>query len=173
MVSSVQLMSVSSVPPVAGSAAATGVQAATAPSGGTTISGSAQLLSKLQQLAGESPSKFEAIVTSASQGLRALAGQSSGEQSQTLNRLADAFGQAGSTGDLSALHALAAASASAGQHRRHGAAGRAAGEVTVAANPPPESPPGARAQTLLADVSAQVDEAMGMAPPPLGPWFAG
>jgi hypothetical protein len=173
MVSSVQLISVSSMPPVGGPAAATNVQAAPAPSGGTTISASAQLLSKLQQLAGESPSKFEAIAASASQGLRALAGQASGPQSQTLSRLADAFAQAGSTGDLSALHALAAAAASAGQHHRHGVAVRTAGEGAVGANPTPASPPGATAQTLLEDVSEQVDEAMGMAPPPLGPWFAG
>jgi hypothetical protein len=132
-----------------------------------TISRSGEVLSKLQELGASDPAKLQGALAHVSQDLQASARNATGAKADALNDLASRFAQAASSGDLSAL----------GAHRhRHAQASPAldAASGGAVAGPPGASSSSASdsaAQGLLANVLNQMDEAMGMNPPPFGPWF--
>jgi len=123
----------------------------------TTLSPPALLLSGLQRLAEVDPSRLSDIATVASQKLRAAAATASGTTSQRLSGLADAFDQIAATGDVSALHV-----ASTGRKTHHHAGGYPSVSSAVTGS--------SDAQSTLAAVSEEVEQALGMNPPPYGPW---
>ncbi len=125
---------------------------------GASVSPSGALLSRLQRLAERDPQKLATIATDASQSLRTAAAAASGDSARGLNRLADGFAQAATTGDVSTL------SLGANGHARHHHATAAAKSYTS----PSVLPQGAAAK--LEAISLQVDQALGLSPPPLGPW---
>jgi hypothetical protein len=128
------------------------------PLGGASVSPSGALLSRLQRLSEQDPQKLSAIANTASQSLRSAAATATGASARGLNRLADGFAHAATTGDVSTLNL-----GSNGRTRHHHATGAAksyAGSTVL--------PQGAAAK--LAAISLQVDQALGLNPPPLGPW---
>lgn len=125
---------------------------------GASVSPSGALLSRLQRLAEHDPQKLASIANDASQSLRTAAAATTGDSARGLNRLADGFAQAATTGDVSTLNL-----GSNGRVRHH--------HATVAAKSYTSSgvlPQGAAAK--LEAISLQVDQALGLSPPPLGPW---
>lgn len=158
MIGSVSFTSVSPVAPAREvRATGPGSTPAAGPSWAT-ISQSGALLSRLQQLAESDPSKLQAALGRVSQDLRSGAQHASGTQAEILQDLADRFERAASGGDLSSL-VLSAAS----HHKPYALAPDAGGL--------PSAPTDPTAQATLDSVLAQVDPALGMNPPPLGPWF--
>jgi ABC-type transporter Mla subunit MlaD len=113
----------------------------------------------LQRLAEQDPTKLAAIATEASQALRSAAASSIGDTARGLNQLADGFARTASTGDVSNLHL-----ASPTRSRHHHASG-AAKLYAGGSNGVPQT-----AAAKLEAVSLQVDQALGLNPPPLGPW---
>jgi hypothetical protein len=168
MIGSVTLAPVSPAAPVREGQATGSVSALASGEGLVTISRSGDLLSRFQQLVESDPSRVQAALDRVSRDLGASAARASGSQADLLRDLAGRFARAASAGDLSAL-VLSAAS-----HHRHGVPAvrvpglAGGGTPTVTGGPAPADP---AAQATLDSVLAQVDHALGMNPPPLGPWF--
>jgi hypothetical protein len=127
--------------------------------GAASVSPSGALLSRLQRLAEQDPTKLAAIATDASQALRTAAASATGDAARGLNQLADGFARTASTGDVSNLHL--ASPARGRHHHASGASKLYAGASTGV----PQT-----AAAKLEAVSLQVDQALGLNPPPLGPW---
>jgi uncharacterized protein with von Willebrand factor type A (vWA) domain len=109
-------------------------------------------MSRLQQLAQQDPSKFKAIASQGAQDLQVAAQKATAEQAQGLADLSNGFAQAAKAGNPSVLQPKAVIrTLGRGQHRVHTISGQA--------------------QAVLTNVSEKVDEALGLNPPPLGPWF--
>lgn len=123
------------------------------------VSPSGTLLSRLQRLAEQDPTKLATIATDASQALRSAAASATGDTARGLNQLADGFAKTASTGDVSNLQL---ASPPRSRHHHGGGAAKlyAAGSSLL-----PQT-----AAAKLEAVSLQVDQALGLNPPPLGPW---
>jgi hypothetical protein len=128
------------------------------------VSASGVLMSRLQRLAEQDPSALRSIATQAAETLSTQAAAASGETARGLNGLAQAFAQAATSGNVAGL------SLAAGRGRLHHHASVAA--KTYTGSSPPAAVPKA-ASAALAQVSAQVDQALGLSPPPLGPWLSG
>jgi hypothetical protein len=122
------------------------------------VSSSASLLSRLQVLAQQDPAALATIANQASESLRTAAASSSGDAARGLTRLADGFAHAAATGDVSGLDL---GSPPRSEHHSNAAARSYARSGSVF----PQT-----AAAKLAAVSLQVDEALGLHPPPLGPW---
>jgi hypothetical protein len=129
------------------------------PQGAASVSPSGALLSRLQRLAEQDPTKLSAIATDASEALRAAAASATGDAARGLNQLADGFARTASTGDVSNLNL--ASPARVRHHHATGAAKLYSGDSTGV----PQT-----AAARLEAVSLQVDQALGLNPPPLGPW---
>jgi hypothetical protein len=127
--------------------------------GPASVSSSGALLSRLQRLAAQDPTKLAAIATDASQALRSAAASATGDTARGLNQLADGFARTASTGDVSNLHLESPARGR--HHHSSGAAKLYAGGSSLV----PQT-----AAAKLEAVSLQVDQALGLNPPPLGPW---
>jgi hypothetical protein len=123
------------------------------------LSPSGALMSRLQLLAQQDPGKLTAIANDASQALRSAATSATGETAKGLNQLAESFAQAASSGDVSTLRL--GAPPRTRHHHATTAVKSYAGSSSIL-------PQGAAAK--LEAVSLQVDEALGLSPPPLGPW---
>lgn len=174
MIGSVSLSPVNPVAPAREVQAATAVGSAETPSPSwATISRSGELLSKFQQLAESDPAKLQASLGRVSQDLRASAQAATGPQADTLHDLADRFAHAATAGDVSALNLTTS------HHRHHAQTDGASAPLTApaAASASATSPLGnasnadPAAQATMDAVLAQVDRALGMNPPPFGPWF--
>jgi hypothetical protein len=173
MIGSVSLSPVNPVAPAREVQAATAAGSAEVPSPSwATISRSGELLSKFQQLAESDPAKLQASLGRVSEDLRASAKAASGPQADTLNDLADRFAHAATAGNVSAL------SLATSHHRHHATEGASAPLTATAATSASAASPLANAssadpaaQATMDAVLAQVDRALGMNPPPFGPWF--
>jgi hypothetical protein len=98
-------------------------------------------MNRLQEVAQKDPAEFQALATQTSQNLQALAAQLPDGSAPWLSDLSARFANAASSGDPSALM---------------------------------RTPPGSKGATpraALSAVSAQIDAAFNLKPPPLGPWF--
>jgi hypothetical protein len=166
-ISSVSFYPLSAVAPAlqAPVASTSGTTQSSAP-GWATISRSGEVLSKLQALGESDPSKLQAALTHVSQDLQTSAQSATGSKADALGDLANRFAQAASSGDLSALGASA-------HHRHHASAASpsVSAASAVASGATGSSATDSGAQSILPNVLEQMDEAMGMNPPPLGPWF--
>jgi hypothetical protein len=158
-VPSVRPVEAPSSPPPADRAVSASADAA-APA--ASVSSSGLLMSRLQRLAQQDPTQLTAIASQASQTLRAAAGASAGDTARSLNRLADGFAQAAVTGDVSNLQLGPATRSHHGHH-----AGLAA--KSYARDSGSSGVPQSAAAKLEA-ISIQVEQALGLSPPPLGPW---
>lgn len=87
--------------PTTGNDSAGGVQSVGGDS--AKISGPGQLLSQLQQLQSQDPTKFTQVVSDIATQLQNAAQQATGPQSDFLSNLANRFQTTANTGDLSAL----------------------------------------------------------------------
>jgi len=126
-----------------------------------TVSPSGLLMSRLQRLAQQDPAKLAVIADQASQALRSAAGGTSGDTARSLNRLADGFAQVASTGNVSSVEL---GSAPRPRHPHHaGAAAKSYSGGTSSTVPQ-------SAAAKLEAISLQVEQALGLSPPPLGPW---
>jgi hypothetical protein len=118
-------------------------------------------MSRLQRLAQQDPAKLAVIADQASQALRSAAGATTGDAARGLNRLADGFAQVASTGNISTVDL---GSASRSRHPHH--AGAAAKSYSGGSS----SMVPQTAAAKLEAISLQVEQALGLSPPPLGPW---
>jgi ABC-type transporter Mla subunit MlaD len=125
------------------------------------VSASGALLSRLQLLAQQDPSKLTAIASQAAQDLRQAATATTGDAARGLNRLAAGFEQTASTGDVSSLSLDAKARAV----KHHHASLASKSYAGTSGSGLPQT-----AAAKLEAVSLQVDQALGLTPPPLGPW---
>jgi hypothetical protein len=171
MIGSVSFYPVSPVAPAREGPAAT-PQGTAPPPAWATISRPGEVLSKLQDLAASDPARLQAALTHVSQDLQAGAQGTTGSKAEALSDLAGRFAKAATAGDLSAL-------GTSSVHRHHRAQPSSA-DVPGADAEPTGSPSAAggassasesAAQAMLPDVLEQMDVAMGMNPPPFGPWF--
>lgn len=106
--------------------------------GSASISKPAELLSKLKQLEQTDPAKFKQVVTQLSSDLKTAAGKATGAQADFLNKMADGFAQAATTGDLSAMQPPQGGppggqAQGAGHHHHHHHGGGAPGGDAVQA----------------------------------------
>jgi hypothetical protein len=118
-------------------------------------------MSRLQRLAQQDPAKLAVIADQASQTLRSSAGATTGDTARSLNRLADGFAQVASTGNVSNV---VLGSASRPRHPHHAGAG------AKSYSGPSSSMVPQTAAAKLEAISLQVEQALGLSPPPLGPW---
>jgi hypothetical protein len=88
------------------------------PAASTNLSPFAQLLSGLQQLQSQDPTRFSQVTSQISSQLQSAAQQASGLQSTGLGNLADEFQNASTTGNLSPLETQPH-----GHHGHHGGGG--------------------------------------------------
>ena len=87
-----------------------------APASTSEVSGPGKWMSELQDLQKSDPDKFKQVTSEISEKLKQEAAGASGQQATFLNKLADKFGQASQSGDMSALQPPGGVS---GHHGRH------------------------------------------------------
>jgi hypothetical protein len=124
-----------------------------------TISGAAQLLSNLQQLQTEDPTKFQQVVSQIVGQLQAAAQQTQGPQSTFLSNLAAKFQSVANGGSLSQLQP---------QHHHHhaqqaysqGAQNQSQGVTGLAQSSNGQSSSSSTLQQLYATISNEVSQAL-------------
>jgi hypothetical protein len=89
----------------------------------STISPEGGLFGELASLAHSDPAQFKKVAEEVSQKLKDAASQATGDQAKFLSKMADRFGQAAQTGDMSALKPEKAGGAHP-HHHKHGDSGQ-------------------------------------------------
>ncbi len=95
----------------------------------TSISREGDLFGQLASLSQSDPGAFKQVASEISQKLEAEAAQATGDRAQFLSKLADRFGQAAQTGDMSALKPDGAQGAHKHHHHGHQASSASSGSA--------------------------------------------
>jgi hypothetical protein len=83
------------------------------------VSERGKLMQELSDLQSSDPGKFKKVSEEISEKLKEAASSASGHQAAFLNKLADKFGQAAQSGDMSALQPTGGAGGHHGHHHVH------------------------------------------------------
>jgi hypothetical protein len=126
-----------------------------------TISGPGQLLSNLQQLQTQDPTKFQQVVSDIAGQLQAASQQSQGSQSDFLANLASKFQNVANGGSLSQLQPQ-------GHHHHHNgqqaysqsSQSQSQGVAGLAQSSSSQSSSGSSLQELFASISSEVTQAL-------------
>jgi hypothetical protein len=116
------------------------------------VSPGGDLMSKLAKLQQQDPAKFKEVVSQIATDVKAAAGKATGEQATELNKIADNFSQAATTGSLQSMQPAGGGPGAAhhkGGHRGHHGMGGA----------------GSVMQSIVQGAIGQVDKALSAATP--------
>ncbi|HUO49550.1 MAG TPA: hypothetical protein VMU09_12015 [Acidimicrobiales bacterium] len=97
----------------------------------SSISGPGSLFGELASLAQSNPDEFKKVAGDIAQKLKAAAANATGDQAKFLSSMADKFGQAAQSGDMSVLRPGGPGGSGGAQHahhHRHGGSGQASGD---------------------------------------------